>query len=173
MLGDAPLKRALDVAAAAPAVLDSRWLTWVNAGQPVVIFDHAFVMLDALEARYGREPCIHAIAAMMPEGQGPAWVSLTRRGFLPRTFVRRRFQCYILTIKDLLNGTAEAPAIAVTLAGRRFDLPCSTRWSELSAQTQRPKLLEPLSGSARIAMSRPDFLLEELRTDAIEITIGA
>jgi len=171
MFGDAPLTRVLDVVAAAPAVLDSSWLTCVNAGQLLINFDHAFAILDALEARYGRDPCVRAISALMATGQGPGWAHLVRHGIRPRTYVRRRYEYYIKAIKDLLNGTTECPTVSVTLAGHSFDLPCTKKWSELSAETQGPTLVEPLTGSARMAMSRPDFILEELRTDAIEITV--
>lgn len=174
MFGDAPLKRVEDVVAAAPAQLDSLWLTWVNANDAMISFDHARLMLDALQSRYGRAACLEAICKQMYPGQASVFKQALASGRMPRSYVRRRYICYVKCIKDLLDGTAEAPTIRITLADRAFDVPRAMKWSKLALLIPagyRAVPKGPLSSAARTALCRPDFLLEEMRTDNFEITL--
>jgi len=174
MFGDAAVHRASDVASSAPATLNPFWLTQVNASDPHVCMDRALLMVDALEGRYGRRPCIEAISFMLPTGQQPFFEEAMSRPILPRPRVRRRYVCYLQCIKDLLNGTTDAHTISLTYSGHTYPVSPLTTWkclTKVMPAGYSVELAHPVTRAACMAMDRGDFLLEELRTDKIVITL--
>jgi len=184
MFGDPPLYRVLDVVAAAPAVLTSAWLTMVNANHLIISFDHAVLMLDALKERYGRTQCIQAIGAKMAPGQRVVFETAVAQCCDPRIMIRRRYRCYVQCIRDLLNETFRATPLQVTVSGRINGMISSARrthsvspimkWSNISSRVppgSRLVVTAPTSAAAQVAMARGDFILEELRSDRIELTL--
>jgi len=172
MFGDPPLRRVLDVVAAAPPVLTNLWLTWVNANRLMICFDHAVLMLDALEARYGRAQCIQAIGEKMAPGQRVIFETAVADGRRPAHIARRRYICYVQCIKDLLNDTCQADTIQLTVGGRTFPVAPTLRWSQITSKWppgSRPVVTAPKGLSVGLALSRPDFILEELRSERIKV----
>ena len=158
----------------APQELNRIWLMKLNANSDVVSFDHAILMLGALETRYGRDAAMDAICAMMRPGQATVLKTCLASGRMPRNFARKRYVCYIRTIQDLLNGTCTAPKMRAIVAGSHIDVPRTMTWSLLTKNIPadfRVVLGGPHSSATRTALGRGDFLLEELRTNQITLTV--
>jgi len=174
MFGNAVLPRAHEVAAAAPHLLMPAWLALVNAGERIVSFDHAVVMVAALSPRYGRAQCIEIIGRMMVPGQHAILVERLAAAARPQVAVRNSYGRWLQCFCDHLYGTRKATPVMITLADRQFPLACSFMWSEivgLIPSGYTPAIAGNMSDAMRAAMARPDFMLEELRTDTVALVL--
>lgn len=175
MFGAPRVLRATDVAEAAPQTLNRAWLAQVNGNDYDICIDRAMVMVDALQKRYGRVACIMAIAEMLPQGHRGAFVTLMAHAAQPQSRVRRRYACYVQCIKDLLNGTFHAQPLQLVYGSHVFSISPLTSWKHLTSAAipagWRCTLVAPAGLTARAALAREDFIMEELRTDKIEIKL--
>lgn len=174
MLGDPCVCRVMDVVAAAPQTLDRFWLARVNGNDYGICADRAMVMVDALQQRYGRAACIAAIGKMLPLPQQDAFAKMMAHVAQPRSKVRRRYACYLQCVKDLLNGTSRARPLQLLYQGHSFPISPLTSWKHITSAIPagwRCVLAAPTGLTARTALERGNFIMEELRTDRIEIAL--
>jgi hypothetical protein len=174
MFGDPGVLKVADVVRAAPATLHTCWIAQVNANDRDLCMDRAMVVVDALELRYGRSQCIAAVGSMLPAGQQACFEKVMSLPCRPHACVRRRYACYVQCIKDLLNGTLKARPLTLTYSGRTFPLSPLTTWKHLTSVLPAgwsASLVTPDTLVARMALERGDFIMEELRSDKIEIAL--
>lgn len=174
MLGNPCVFRVQDVVATAPGTLDRFWLARVNGNDYNICIDRAIVMVDALQQRYGRAACIAAIGKMLPPRQQGVFLKMMARVEQPQSKVRRRYACYLQCIKDLLNGTSRARPLQLLYSGHAFPISPLTSWKNITSAIPSGwscVLAAPTGLTARMALQRGDFIMEELRTDNIEIKL--
>ena len=176
LLADSNVTRAAEVAAAAPSKLHACWLTLVNAGDPSACVDRGILLVDTIKKRYGFAASAAAVSAMLPRAHVSLFAELLRTATpLEATRrLRRRYVCYLQCIKDLLNGTHEAAPLAMVYAGRAFHVSPTMQWRQLTDNApagRRVVLVFPTGPQASLALHREGMILEELRSDRIEIAL--
>jgi hypothetical protein len=172
MFGEPTVLRAVDVVAAAPATLTRHWLVQVNGNDNTICIDRALVLVSAVQGRYGRGACVQAIKAMLPASQQPVFEAMAACFSTPRSCARRCYVRYVQCIKDLLDRTATSRPVTLCYGTQTRAVSPLTSWKQL-VRAVPPEwtcsLRHPLTLTARAALARENFLLEELRADTIEL----